>query len=84
MNEQYTNDIEDLISNSTELKGEDFWLGMYAQCSFFWNHACDIKIYTNYFLGIEKSWSTLREENIFQFENNVYIFNQHFSKWGSR
>ena len=35
MNEQYTNDIEDLISNSTELKGVDFWLGMYAQCSFF-------------------------------------------------
>jgi hypothetical protein len=34
MNEQYTNDIEDLIS-STELKVTDFWLGMYAQCSFF-------------------------------------------------
>ena len=31
MNEQYTNDIEDLISTSTELKGMDFWLGMYAQ-----------------------------------------------------
>ena len=27
MNEQYTNDIEDLISNTTELKGADFWLG---------------------------------------------------------
>ena len=35
MNEQYTNDIEDLISTSSELKGTDFWLGMYAQCSFF-------------------------------------------------
>ena len=35
MNEQYTNDIEDLISNSTELKGADFWIGMYAQCSCF-------------------------------------------------
>ena len=35
MNEQYTNDMEDLISNSTELKGVDVWLSMYAQCSFF-------------------------------------------------
>ena len=35
INEQYTNDIEDLISNTTELKGADFWLGMYAQCSSF-------------------------------------------------
>ena len=39
---------------------------------------------TNDLLGIEKSWNTLREEEIFQFENNVYIFNHHFSKWGSR
>ena len=38
---------------------------------------------TNDLLGIEKSWNTLREEEIFQFENDVYIFNHHFSKWGS-